>query len=58
MDFLLLPVPILLLLTIVTVVGVINLGFRRSVLMLWSSFSQEIAAACPSCPKDPKYKLR
>lgn len=43
---------ILMLVVTVSVVSIIGLGFRKTLFKLWSTFSREIAAACPGCPSD------
>ena len=48
----------LILLAVVSVVTVLGMGFRKSLFKIWTVFTQEIAAACPTCPPNTKYKLR
>jgi uncharacterized protein (UPF0333 family) len=37
----------------ITMVIVINTGFRRIVNFIWQQVSCEVAAACPDCPPPP-----
>lgn len=43
---------ILMLLLVFTVVATIAIGFRKSIFKVWVTLTREVAAACPSCPKD------
>jgi Flp pilus assembly pilin Flp len=42
----------------ISVVSVIGIGFRRSILALWEMISREVTAACPGCPADPTIRIR
>jgi Flp pilus assembly pilin Flp len=42
---------------IVSVVLALGKTLRPSLYRLWQTLAQEIAAACPSCPKDPTIRL-
>jgi len=33
-------------------------GFRRALTSVWAFYIKQIAAACPGCPPDPRYKLK
>jgi Flp pilus assembly pilin Flp len=49
---------ILMLVVTITIVSIIGIGFRKTLFRLWGKLTQEIAAACPGCPPDPRYKIR
>lgn len=49
---------VLTLTVVVTIVGIIATGFRRSLFKIWEIFSKEISAACPGCPPDPGVNIR
>jgi hypothetical protein len=42
----------------VSVISVFTVGMRRTTVTLWSTFIREIAAACPGCPADDRYRTR
>ena len=42
----------------VTAVGSLAYGLRKTLFKLWGKLAQEITAACPSCPPDPAIRLR
>ena len=49
---------VLMLLMALSIVSIIGIGFRKSLYRIWQSFAQDISAACPGCPPDPKVRLR
>jgi Flp pilus assembly pilin Flp len=50
---------ILMLVLVVSIVGIIAVSFKRSILVMWGSFTQDVAAACPhDCPKNSQYQFR
>jgi Flp pilus assembly pilin Flp len=46
------------LLVAVSVVIIIAKGFKKSLFVVWSGMTVSIAAACPGCPPNPKYRLK
>ncbi len=40
-----------------SIVIVFTTTLRSSVLRLWGYYIQQITAACPGCPPDPRYKM-
>jgi Flp pilus assembly pilin Flp len=40
------------------VVSTLTIGFRRIILRLWGSMTQDITAACPGCPANPSYRFK
>jgi hypothetical protein len=50
---------ILMLVMVMSVVAVMAIGFRKSILSLWETFSREVSAACPrDCPPKDNLRLR
>lgn len=45
---------ILLLALMVVAIAGLMAGFRQSIWKLWQKLTQEISAACPKCPADPR----
>ena len=41
-----------------SLVGILATGFRKALIPLWGYYIKHISAACPSCPVDPRYRLR
>jgi Flp pilus assembly pilin Flp len=49
---------ILSLLLAIFVIGLVAASFRKTIFSVWTSFTRDIAAACPGCPTDGRYRLR
>ena len=50
---------ILMLAVSISIVAGISVSFRNAILALWSYYTQQITAACPTnCPPNPSYKFR
>ncbi len=39
-------------------VSAMTVGFRKIILRLWGSMTQDITAACPGCPSNPSYRFK
>jgi Flp pilus assembly pilin Flp len=44
--------------SILFMVSIIAIGFRRGLVTLWNVISREVTAACPGCPPDPTVRIR
>ncbi len=48
---------VLMLLVAVSLVAIMTTAFRKTVIHLWGFYIQQISAACPGCPVNPKYRM-
>lgn len=49
---------LLMLITVVGLVGILGIGFRRSLKGLWGKLARDISAPCPGCqpPRDVRFR--
>jgi hypothetical protein len=46
------------LMTVIGVVSLLNSGYRKIVFKVWQDLTQNIAAACPGCPAETRWRFR
>jgi Flp pilus assembly pilin Flp len=49
---------ILMLAIVVSLVGVMGVGFRRGLIQLWEKMAKDISAPCPGCVPPPEVRFR
>ncbi len=49
---------VLMLAIVVSIIGVLGVGFRRALISLWEKMAKDISSPCPGCAPPPEVRIR